>query len=171
MNSVNHEKAAIHLLENPSDYPGLVTRDVMSVEIRIWVFHSFEPYRSWSVHRERKTEKRFLRRVVWDQRQRVLTTEPRTFGAESPIETSVVLALKEELSSLRLPPFIPVNTTGLDGITYGVELGSFALSARLSWWCSPPDEWALLARWHAEAVKQFESLLPQTTPSIRDNAH
>ncbi len=107
----------------------------------------------------------FLRRVTWDQRINP-GVGPVTFGSEVPIELFQLEPLVAQLKSIQLPPFIPVATVGIDGTSYGLELGSFRLSARLSWWETPPPEWAALQSWHAEAVTSFEALLPASTPTI-----
>lgn len=153
---------ALRLLESPANYPGLARRPYASVSLRIWRFQSFQPYSSWAIIEA--SEQMFLRRVTWDQSR--LSIEPITFASEVPIEQPHLEPLLTQLQSIQIPPFISVPTAGIDGTTYGVELGSFRLSAHLSWWETPPAEWAALHSWHAQAVATFEPLLPASTPGL-----
>lgn len=64
------------------------------------------------------------------------------------LDKNVLDALQEKLRAIKLPAFIPVNTVGIDGVSNGLEVGSYMASARLSWWCNPPSEWVPLQSWH-----------------------
>jgi hypothetical protein len=155
---------AMQMLEAPERYPGLAERPYARTLLRLWRYPSFEPYSSWALI-ETKSQV-FLRRVTWDQTH--VLGMPVTFGSEAPIEAQAP-AYEELLARLRdiqLPPFIKVATCGIDGTSYGVEIGAFGLSARLSWWETPPPEWAALVSWHAETVEKFDGLLPASTPDI-----
>lgn len=152
------EKAR-RLLEAPGSYPGLAERPHAHVSLRIWRYPSFSPWSSWAIIEASK--EMFVRRVTWDQS--LLSIEPVTYGSEAPIELSHLEPLLAELKNIELPPFMSVPTVGIDGTTYGIEIGVFRLSARLSWWETPPAEWAALHRWHAEAIARFDALLPEST--------
>jgi len=154
---------AMALLESPAKYPGLPARDRSLVQLRIWRYPSFQPSSSWAVLRAAKAL--FLRRITWDHRRPVIA-EPNTYGSEVPLDAAVFEGLLHRLQAIDLPPFLPVSTVGIDGTSYGVEVGSFGLSARLSWWESAPKAWSLLEEWHASAITQFEGLLPASTPSL-----
>jgi hypothetical protein len=160
----NHHDEAVRMLESPLGYPGLPDRSFARVLLRVWRYPSFQPYASWALIQAR-TEF-FLRRITWDQRHPLADT-PVTYGAEVEIDTSVHEPLLAGLRGIRLPPFIPASTVGIDGTTYGVEAGDYMRSARVAWWETPPAEWAGLGLWHAEAIARFEALLPASTPSVR----
>jgi hypothetical protein len=150
-------------LEPPENYPGLVERARASVCLRVWLYPSFEPQRSWAVIRAK--EGLFLRRIVWDQQRRGGGLRPPdTYGSETPLANSVFDMLQAELQAIELPPFLPVPTIGVDGTSYGVETGSYMPSARLAWWHTLPEAWGPLRNWHARAAALFDSLLPPATP-------
>jgi hypothetical protein len=152
---------ASELLEHPEAYPGLVERKFARVRLRLWRYPSFEPLRSWAVLQAKKAL--FLRRIVWDQ-GRTEGLKPTTYGSEVPLEKPVLDMLLAELQAVELPPFLPVSSIGLDGTTYGVEAGSYMLSARLTWWEAPPKAWEPLRDWHMRTAALFDSLLPLATP-------
>jgi hypothetical protein len=163
MSTTTQYEEALALLERPDTYPGLAKRKHSLVLLRVWQYPSFHPCSSWAVIQDAKNF--FLRRVTLEQRH-PFTPERATYGAEVPLQSSVFNALATELRAIELAPFIAVSTLGIDGTSYGVEVGGFALSTRLSWWETPPQNWASLEQWHAHAVAQFEALLPASTPSI-----
>jgi hypothetical protein len=161
----SHEQylKAIQMLESPQSYPGLAERPHARTLLRIWRYPSFYPYSSWALI-ETKSQV-FLRRVTWDKSQTPAIT-PDTFGSEVAIEASAYEGLFSRLRDIQLRPFITVARLGLDGVTHGVEISVFGLFARLSWWNTPPPEWAALGTWHAEAIEKFDGLLPTSTPDI-----
>ena len=161
----NHEQdlKALQVLESPESYPSLTERPFARTLLRIWRYPSFEPYSSWALIQA--SSQMFLRRVTWGKSD-VLAITPVTFGSEAPIEAPAYEGLLLRLREIQLPPFITVSRLGLDGISYGIETSAFGLSARLSWWETPPPQWAALETWHAEAVEKFDGLLPASTPSI-----
>ena len=161
----SHEQylKAMQLLESPESYPGLAVRPYARTLLRIWRYPSFHPYSSWALIQVESQV--FLRRVTWDQSQ-VLASRPVTFGSEVLIEAREYQGLLSQLREIQLPPFITVAQHGIDGVSYGVEVAAFGLSARLSWWQTPPAEWAALESWHSEAIEKFDGLLPVSTPSI-----
>jgi hypothetical protein len=161
----NQLEKALRLLESPASYAGLAERPYANVLLRIWRYPSFHPYSSRAIIEASK--QMFLRRVTWDQ-SHTLSIEPVTFGSEVPVEVFHLEPLLAQLKSIRLPPFITVPTLGIDGTPYGIEVGSFTLSARLSWWETPPREWSELHTWHAQAIAGFEALLPASTTSVVD---
>ena len=157
----NQFEKALRILESSASYPGLPQYRHSCVSLRIWEYPSFQPYSSWAIIEASK--QMFLRRVTWHH---IPSIEPITFGSEVPIEPTQLEPLLAQLKSIQIPPFIRVPTVGIDGTTYGIEIRSFRVSARLSWWETPPAEWAALQSWHAQAVATFEALLPASTPSV-----
>lgn len=153
---------ALKVLEAPESYPNLAVRPYARTLLRIWRYPSFQPYSSWALIEA--SSQVFLRRITWDQ-SHVLGT-PVTFASEAPIQAPAYEGLLLRLREIELPPFITVATSGIDGTTFGIEIGAFGLSARLSWWETPPPEWAALETWHAEAVEKFDELLPASTPGL-----
>jgi hypothetical protein len=159
----NYYERALALLESPAQYPALPKRERSFVQLRVWRYPSFHPCSSWAVVRAGKNL--FLRRVTWDQRHPP-TPDPVTYGSEISLDATAYEAVLASLREVQLPPFITVSTIGLDGTRFGVELGGFGPSARLSWWETPPPEWSQLREWHAQTVAQFDGLLPASTPSL-----
>lgn len=169
MNRTAQEGNATGLLENPLRYPGLPRKKSPKVLLRVWRYPAFEPHCSWTVIEDKKQY--FLRRVVWDQRTGGISPDAKKmYGAEAQLDESVLDALQEGLWAITLPAFILVNTVGIDGVSNGIEVGNYMASARFSWWCDPPTEWAPLQAWHNEAIQVFERLLPSSTPYLRKNA-
>lgn len=161
----NHEQdlKALRVLESPESYPGLTKRSFARTLLRLWRYPSFEPYSSWALIEA--SSQMFLRRVTWDKSK--ISVTPVTYGSEAPIEALAYEGLLSRLREIQLPPFIAVATLGIDGTSYGIEIGAFfGRSARLSWWETPPPEWAALGTWHSEAVEKFDGLLPARTPTI-----
>lgn len=154
---------AMQMLESPESYPGLAERRFARTLVRIWRYPSFGPYSSWTLIQVKS--QMFLRRVIWD-RSDMLAITPVTFGSEAQIEAPAYEGLLLRLREMQLSPFITVARLGLDGTTYGIETSVFGLAARLSWWETPPPEWAALGTWHAEAVETFAGLLPASTATF-----
>ncbi len=161
MSALQYERA-LALLEAPETYPLLADRKCTRL-LRVWVYPSFKPSASWSVIQE--GNKFFIRRVVWDQVQTV-DSEPVTYGAESPVEEEGFIALLSELRAMHVTPFALASTMGIDGTSYGIEVGGFRVSGRMSWWGKPPIEWVPLQEWHARAIELFESFLPASTSEV-----
>ncbi|MCL2310261.1 MAG: hypothetical protein FWC42_08335 [Proteobacteria bacterium] len=134
------------------------------MRLRLWRYPSFQPSASWAVLQADNAL--FLRRITWDHRHPVIV-EPITYGCEVPLASDVFETVLRSLQAIKLPPFVPVSTIGIDGTSYGLEINSFALSARYNWWESPPEAWTQLEEWHGSTTAQFEDLLPASTPSLR----
>lgn len=154
---------ALSLLENPESYPLLPQRNFIRL-FRVWVYPTFAPYVAWSL--AQASEQFYIRRVVWDQVHTV-DLEPITFGTELPVLEETFHKLLAELRAMQLTPFTLASATGVDGTSYGVEVGTFNPSGRLSWWGNPPEAWSPLQAWHTCATQLFESLLPLSTPDLR----
>lgn len=161
MSALQYERA-LALLEAPETYPVLPRRKCTRL-LRVWVYPSFKPSASWSVIQEGR--KFFVRRVVWDQVQTV-DSEPVTYGAESPVEEERFRELLSELRAMLVTPFALASTMGIDGTSYGIDVGGFSVSGRMSWWGKPPIEWVPLQEWHARAIELFESFLPESTSEV-----
>jgi len=161
MSALQYERA-LALLEAPEAYPALARRKCTRL-LRVWVYPSFKPSASWSLIQEGR--RFFIRRVVWDQ---VLTvdSEPVTYGSESPVEEESFRALLSELQAMQVTPFALASTMGIDGTSYGVEVGGINPSGRMSWWGKPPLGWAPLQEWHARATELLESFLPASTSEL-----
>ncbi|MCR8958699.1 hypothetical protein M0765_013470 [Variovorax sp. S2] len=161
MSTIQYERA-LALLEAPEKYPGLAPRKGIAL-LRVWMYPSFRPCAAWSILESGKSF--FVRRVVWDQVPTV-DSQPITFGAESPVVEESFSGLLSELRTMQLSPFALASTIGIDGTSYGVEVGGFGKSGFMSWWGKPPVGWAPLEAWHARAIKQLESLLPSSTSEL-----
>jgi hypothetical protein len=166
MNLQHRQESAERLLADPRSYPGLVSRSDAFIILRVWISPAFDPYCSWSVLMQKG--KYFLRRVVWDQRKLEVTSEPATFAAEVALKEEDWKPLVTELEQIELPAFVPVNTIGIDGVTYGVEVGGFMTSASFRWWCDPPERWKGLSMWHRKAMHELQKQLPPSTVSLSD---
>jgi hypothetical protein len=158
MSAIQYERA-LTLLEAPEKYPGLAPRKGFAL-LRIWVYPSFKPCAAWSILQSGKSH--FVRRVVWEQ-ARTVGAQPITYGAESPIAEEGFSTLLAELRAMQLSPFAVASTAGIDGTTYGVEVGGSGKSGLMSWWGKPPAGWAALQAWHVRAIGRLESLLPSST--------
>ena len=101
--------------------------------------------------------------MVFDQRSDKFTPEPVVFGAEVKIPKRDVARLLAELEAIEIPPFVPVSTFGIDGVSFGIEYGQRIASASISWWGDPPEPWKVLAFWHARTLEAFQDLLPAST--------
>jgi hypothetical protein len=77
--------------------------------------------------------------------------------------------LAVELQEITLPAFIPVNTIGIDGVTRGVDVGSYMRSCSFAWWGDAPAQWQDLSAWHAKAVRHLQKFLPQSTVQLPDD--
>lgn len=161
MSAIQYERA-MALLEAPERYPALARRKGTAL-LRVWVYPSFKPCAAWSIVQDGGSF--FVRRVVWDQ-VRAVGLEPVTYGAESPVAEDSFRDLLAELRAMQLAPFAATSTVGIDGTSYGVEVGAFTPSGRLSWWGQPAAGWAPLQAWHTRAIERFESLLPASTPGV-----
>lgn len=164
MNGKHQYEEALKYLESPASYPGLAIRPRAQTLLRIWRFPSFQPWSSWALLEE--LEQVFLRRVTWDKRHPASLT-PATYGSEVLVESATYEPLLSRLRAVQVLPFIPVSTFGIDGTLCGIEIGAvFDVSARLIWWETPPAEWSELHSWHLAAVREFDALLPASTPSV-----
>ena len=161
MSAIQYERA-LALLEAPEKYPGLAPRKGITL-LRVWVYPSFEPCAAWSILQSGASY--FVRRVVYDQTPTV-DAQPITFGAESPVAEENFSGLLSELRSMQLSPFALASTVGIDGTSYGVEVGGFGKSGLMSWWGKPPTGWAPFQTWHACAIERLESLLPPSTREL-----
>lgn len=161
MSAIQYERA-LALLEAPEKYPGLAPRKGTAL-LRVWIYPSFKPCAAWSIVQSGNSY--FVRRVVWDQVPTV-DSEPITYGSESPVVKENFSGLLSELRAMQLSPFALASPVGIDGTTYGVEVGGFGKSGLMSWWGKPPVGWAPLQAWHARAIEQLESLLPSGTREL-----
>ncbi len=152
------------ILLNAEEYSGLPHRRKSDVILRIWSFPALAPCRSWTVFNEKGNY--FLRRIVWDQRSKKQFVDPLTFGTEKQISSNIIEPLLNELSQIEIPIFKPVSTIGIDGVNSGVEYGGYNASAKLSWWCDPPESWETLQNWHAKAMAQFDNFLPVSSADL-----
>ena len=162
MSEIQYERA-LSLLAEPESYPLLPQRNFIRL-LRVWVYPTFAPCVAWSL--AQAGGQFYIRRVVWDQVHTV-DLEPNTFGTELPVPEETFRKLLAELRAMQLTPFTSTSSTGVDGTSYGVEVGTLEPSGRLSWWGKPPEAWASLQDWHTCATELFESLLPPSTPDLR----
>ena len=155
-----YEAKAIELLQDVGQYPGLQPWKEHDVRFRLIRLPSYEAYSVWALHQSDGIYR--VRRLEWD---RLLDAQkpasaPTLFGADAELPRKSVQQLLIELSLIALPPFLPVSTIGLDGISHAVEFGDCWRSASLAWWGKPPRQWRALAEWYGQAVKLFEQFLP-----------
>jgi hypothetical protein len=161
------EIRAIELLQFAETYPGLAPWREHDTRVRFVRLPSFKPYSVWALQRGDKLAQ--VRRVEWDHvtdaqmRDSFPDAAPTTFGADAQLPAAATDELLEELAGIQLPPFLPVSTLGLDGISYAIVFGDSWRSATLSWWCEPPEEWQSLGRCYERAISLFERFLPAST--------
>ena len=153
----------MRILEHPLIYQGLLTPKHAHAEFRIGSYPAFEPYRSWLVYQSE--DRAYLRRILWHRDSDNPLPKPDTYGPEVRISGDLSQSIRSKLALISLPPFLPREGIGLDGVTFGIHVKNPYLSASLTWWCDPPDAWAPLAQWFHETVQTFQNQLPQETAS------
>ena len=130
--------------------------------------HSFRPYSVWTLLLWRG-EKAFVRRIEWDHVADARLGDtlpdgpPTTYGADAELPFEEAKQLLDGLTALSFPPFLPADIFGLDGVTFAVHFGDAYRSAKLSWWCKPPEAWQPLADLYDDAIVRFEKFLPVST--------
>ena len=160
---MSQTKKAIQLLENPENYPMLLTRCRFDRKILLFCYPSFEPSTSWSLF---KTDKNyFLRRVEWDGKKSLSSqnSEPFTVGCEVIFSTETAEEILLSLSLIEFCPFKQPELIGVDGTVCGITVGNDWLSCSLRWWYLPSDDWKSLVDWFGQTVSLFEQALPQST--------
>ena len=160
MTPIDEFDQARRVLENAESYELLPRHANQRVTARVWLYPTFTPAMSWTVIATRAAL--LVRRLVWNPSLRVATLHG-YFGSEAHLPLEPWRALQRDLDGISLRPFRQESGVGRDGDTYGIELPGELSSARLTWWQEPPAGWEGLARWHAEAVALFQSVLPQAT--------
>lgn len=68
-----------------------------------------------------------------------------------PADSAWCNAQLQELAKIRLSPFLPEGSSGLDGETFGVHI---PYKADIEWWCSGPEDWRELVSWANEFIAQ-----------------
>jgi len=110
-----------------------------------------------------------VRRVEWDHvadaqlRDTLPDGPPTAYGADAELPLAAANRLLDDLAALSLPPFLPINTVGIDGVTFGIHFGNSWRSAKLSWWGDPPKAWQPMVTLYDDAITLFEKLLPVST--------
>jgi len=156
LRTLSNDAEARYLLENPLDYPGLVTRPRSKVLLRVWRYPSFEPQCSWAIIEAE--DELFLRRVI--------RGPSGTYGSETPFEKPAYDNLATDLGNIQVTPFEADESLGLDGTWYGIERVSSHITATIRWWGCPPSKWPALERWHQKSTEIFDSVLPMSTVDI-----
>lgn len=161
------ERKAIAFLEHPESYPGLAPWEESQTTVTFLRLPSFQPHSLWTLqHRENISQ---VRRIEWDHiADRELAgalpdSDPITFGADAQLPAADAQQVLDELASISLPPFLPLNTFGLDGVSFAIKFGDSWRSAHLHWWSDPPAEWQPLACCFDRAVALFDTHLPAST--------
>lgn len=154
------ERAALGSLRAPEIYPALPPLRRDHVVLRLLRFEGLGAYTVWVV--ARSASNCVLRRLIWDRSRtyELGTVEPLMFGSDAEYG---VLSLERHLEALQqmvLPPFIPAESIGTDGVNFGVEYGSIWRAARLYWWSEPPQQWRALGAWFDATVEDFDAVLP-----------
>lgn len=161
------EIKALDLLRRPESYPGLAAWREHDTRVSFVRLPSFQPYSVWTLQHRNKVCQ--VRRIEWDHVadkqavDAVPESAPTTYGADAQLPVSAVQELLDEMARISLPPFLPVATLGIDGVSFAIYFGDFWRSACLSWWGEPPGEWQPLARCYERAVALFERHLPLST--------
>jgi len=161
---MNLEQKAIEILTHPENYPGLHKVDRGSIKLQIWQYPAFGVYSSWILY---KANRSFgIRRVEWNRFTKAFPLEPITYGSDAILPTIDANSILSKLTAIKLSPFIPVSTIGLDGVIYGIQFESRHILVQLRWWWNLPEEWSSLREWFQEAVDMFEYYLPASTSSL-----
>ncbi len=144
-------------LERPDQYPGLPRRSAHERQVRVWIYPTFTPRRSWTLYDAGGLT--WVRRISWAP----TPTGGHHFGADARIDAAEADALLAQLRALPLSSPPVSQRIGLDGTSRGLELGDRHASIALRWWQAPPPTWREIASWHARAVAAFEAALPEPT--------
>jgi len=165
------EVKATERLSHPEAYPGLAPWKEHETQVRFIELPSFRPYSVWTLQVQGTAAR--VRRIEWDHVTDVRLwdafpdAEPTTYGADAQLPFEDARQVLDELASIRMPPFLPVHTLGIDGVTCAIEFGNHWRSATLSWWGNPPDEWHQMVHSYRSAIMLFERFLPASTARNR----
>lgn len=154
------ERAALGSLRAPEIYPPLPPLSRDHVVLRLLRFEGLGAYTVWVV--ARSASNCVLRRLIWDRSRtyELGAVEPLMFGSDAEYDVSSLERHLEALQQMVLPPFIPAESIGTDGVNFGVEYGSIWRAARLYWWSKPPQQWRALGAWFEATVDDFDAMLP-----------
>ena len=162
-----HESTALETLSDPSEYTGLAKLSRRDLQYQVLIFPSFDPFRTWSVYRTKQGW--MVRRMTWCHRGNFSGLGSDLYGADAFLTEVTADALFETLAKTSIPAFSFPPVIGLDGTTYGVRRPEDYHRAELFWWCKPPEGWEGLALWHGEAIRAFDSLLPEPSPATQQD--
>ena len=154
------EARALEILRRPETYPGLPALQRSDVVLRLTRFEGLGRYLVWVV--AARANVYLVRRVIWDRPtdHRPGAIAPTTFGSDADAPAELLERHLAALRSIALPPFIPCDTVGIDGVNFGVEYGNYMRSAGLYWGSSVPEDWRLLGDWFSGCVETLEAVLP-----------
>jgi hypothetical protein len=162
------DRRAKLLLDNPEKYPALEAWPVFELVFRIWRYPALTSCSSWLLRENKGIF--HVRRLEWDRFKdsRWPRGEPTIYGSESPVPTEEARSIVQRLRAISLPPFVEPRSFGIDGVTFGVEMMSYSMNRRLSWWCDAPEGWEPLAEWLGDTVAAFDALLPESTAKMNE---
>lgn len=162
-----HDPIAEHqsTFDAPHLYPSLVRRPTALV--RLWSQPAFETWASWSIHaRAPHVGEVWLRRVTVGPVANGDQARTLSFATElrldhEPSTQNLLAELLDQLQGLTVPVYVPPPGLGLDGVTHGVESGTYMVRSALRWWGDGPEPFSELSAWHRSTCARLDALLPQ----------
>lgn len=158
------ESAAHRILDHPESYSGLRPLDPKDTILRLIENPSqtWYPVSVWLLQLD--PDSALVRRVEWDRNsdRRFPKAAPHTFGTDAEIPREEAAALIEDLHSISISPFRPLELC-IDGGLQTVEFwGRGTRVTSVSWW-GDRHEWRQLVDWYSRARTLFENYLPVRT--------
>jgi hypothetical protein len=163
------EALAIAKLEQPRQLLDHEAPEWAASQLRLWHYPSFAPYKSWSIHYNRRVDKYLLYRVSWDRDKDVDRIDkfteielaqadptPSIQFQSTKIRREEIDKRLAELRRLTFPIFIENQLVGIDGDWFGIEMGDGFVSSRISWWSEGPPEWVEVISWYRGMMDFFE---------------
>jgi hypothetical protein len=161
------QDAAERILAKPHVYPGLLP--VPEAEMRLWIYPSFAPYASWSVHRA--MSRIIVRRVVAQPRISPLEagTGMQSYASEADVAESEVSATLASFECLDLVALArhPPQGLGIDGTVFGIQRGCGPSAQVLEWWSVFPPALSSIAEWHRITRRLLNGFLPACSVPLK----
>jgi len=167
----NLQAKALQMLENPRLLPKDLQIKNFNQTLHLWISPTFTPEKHWIFYTPQPQinpqPKPIVQQIIWQREtdfrrlndpliglQEGFYTEP-TFEIKTiEIEKEIFDKIHENLTKIKVLPFVKDEILGLDGEHFGVEtLGSYH-NAKITWWSSYPQEWKELIEWY-EKVRKF----------------
>lgn len=161
---LEQHRQVVAQMADPANYPGLEMLGAWDVQLQIYVIPSFEAVTSWTLY-ARHDGDYTVRRVYWPHYPffKIRNLIPSTFAADARLPRDDIDELLLRLSELDFPIFKESQLGGIDGVTFGLQLGKIRPGAEFAWWSRIPADAQEIATIYLQLVQVFESSLPAHT--------